>query len=101
MKPPSSVIESSFVQDCDPLAGSLYCLRVPVPRQVLPRGNRGQPLPLSPLVLAHTAAPNTFDIRCQNQGCANFNNVSSANMNTDMKLTDYSLSLTLTFSLIH
>ena len=78
MSPPSSVIEPSFVQDCDPLAGSLWFLRVPVPRQVLPRGNRGQPLPLSPLVTGHTAAPNTFDIRCQNQGCANFNNVSSA-----------------------
>ena len=78
IKPPASFGQPSFVQDCDPLAGSLWCLRVPVPRQVLPRGNRGQPLPLSPLVLAHTAAPNTFDIRCQNQGCANFNNVSSA-----------------------
>ena len=78
MKPPSSVIESSFVQDCDPLAGSLYCLRVPVPRQVLPRGNRGQPLPLAPLVLGHTGGPAIFNIRCQTRGCTNFNNVSSA-----------------------
>ena len=79
MSPPSSVIEPSFVQDCDPLAGSLWFLRVPVPRQVLPRGNRGQPLPLSPLVTGHTAAPNTFDIRCQTQACPSFNDVSNAN----------------------
>ena len=77
---------SLCVQDCDPLAGNLYYLRVPVPRQVLPRGNRGQPLPLSPLLTAHINAPHTFNVRCQTATCPGFNSVSNTDTTLDKRI---------------
>ena len=63
-------------QDPDPIAGNLWCLQVALPRVTLARGQRDQPVPLSPVLMAHLAVPANYGRQtCQTQGCVNHGQV--------------------------
>ena len=66
------------VQDPDPVHGNLWCLKVPVPRVLLQRGQREVPTDLPRLITAHKANPANGRVLCQTPACAAFGQVKSA-----------------------
>ena len=72
----TSLLLRLMFQDPDPIAGNLWCLQVALPRVTLARGQRDQPVPLSPLLMAHLAVPANYGRQtCQTQGCVNHGQV--------------------------
>lgn len=74
--PTTSLLLTLMFQDPDPITGNLWCLQVALPRVTLARGQRDQPVLLSPLLMNHLAAPASYGRQtCQTQGCGNHGQV--------------------------
>ena len=87
------------LQDPDPVHGNLWCLKVPVPRVLLNRGQREVPTDLAGLVTAHKANPVNGRVLCQTPACPAFGQVKSVQY-TLLPLSPYTQCITL-FSCTH
>ena len=66
------------LQDPDPHHGNLWCLKVPVPRVVVARGQREVPTDLIDLVAEHGNDPVNGQVLCQTPACAAYQQVTSS-----------------------
>ena len=80
------------LQDPDPVHGNLWCLKVPVPRVLLNRGQREVPTDLAGLVTAHKANPVNGRVLCQTPACPAFGQVKSVQY-TLLPLSPYNVQL--------